>query len=108
MVDFSCYTPPATCRVPRATFMEHVSTMGIFDADSVALVERVTASSGTCLPLALFYIPPKPHHKESIQAALPGRGRPPLQGRAVSPERQRRVHCTLALVDASEPVRDEG
>ena len=68
LVDYACYKPPASCRVPFATFMEH--TRLISDDDkSVRFQTRILERSGlgedTCLPPANHYIPPNP----SMEAA---------------------------------------
>ncbi|GFZ15896.1 3-ketoacyl-CoA synthase 6 [Actinidia rufa] len=64
LVDYACYKPPVTCRVPFATFMEH-SRMNLKDSPkSVDFQMRILERSGlgeeTCLPPAIHYIPPNP------------------------------------------------
>lgn len=64
LVDFACYKPPVTCRVPFSTFMEH-SRMILKDSPkSVDFQMRILERSGlgeeTCLPPAIHYIPPNP------------------------------------------------
>ncbi|CAE5963436.1 unnamed protein product [Arabidopsis arenosa] len=64
LVDYSCYKPPVTCRVPFATFMEH-SRLNLKDnPKSVEFQMRILERSGlgeeTCLPPAIHYIPPTP------------------------------------------------
>ncbi|CAN6320907.1 unnamed protein product [Urochloa humidicola] len=68
LVDYACYKPPASCRVPFATFMEH--TRLISDDDkSVRFQTRILERSGlgedTCLPPANHYIPPNPSMEAS-------------------------------------------
>ncbi|KAA8547808.1 hypothetical protein F0562_004237 [Nyssa sinensis] len=64
LVDYACYKPPVTFRVPFATFMEH-SKLNLKDnPKSVDFQMRILERSGlgeeTCLPPAIHYIPPKP------------------------------------------------
>ncbi|KAA8530565.1 hypothetical protein F0562_005274 [Nyssa sinensis] len=64
LVDYACYKPPVTFRVPFATFMEH-SRFNLRDnPKSVDFQMRILERSGlgeeTCLPPASHYIPPKP------------------------------------------------
>jgi 3-ketoacyl-CoA synthase len=64
LVDYACFKPPVTCRVPFATFMEH-SRLNLKDnPKSVEFQMRILERSGlgeeTCLPPAIHYIPPKP------------------------------------------------
>ncbi|KAJ0988647.1 hypothetical protein J5N97_007003 [Dioscorea zingiberensis] len=64
LLDYSCYNPPKSCRVPFATFMEHTHHIPSFDEKSVQFQMRILERSGlgeeTCLPPANHYIPPKP------------------------------------------------
>lgn len=64
LVDYSCYRPPDSCRVPFATFMEHSRLFKYFDQKSLdfqmKILERSGLSEETCLPPALHYIPPSP------------------------------------------------
>lgn len=64
LVDYACFKPPVTCRVPFSTFMEH-SRLNLRDSPkSVEFQMRILERSGlgeeTCLPPAIHYIPPKP------------------------------------------------
>ncbi|CAL5370810.1 unnamed protein product [Camellia sinensis] len=64
LVDYACYKPPVTCRVPFSTFMEH-SRLNLKDhPKSVDFQMRILERSGlgeeTCLPPAIHYIPPTP------------------------------------------------
>jgi 3-ketoacyl-CoA synthase len=68
LVDYACYKPPGSCRVPFATFMEH--TRLISDDDrSVRFQTRILERSGlgedTCLPPANHFIPPNPSMEAS-------------------------------------------
>ncbi len=64
LVDYACYKPPVTCRVPFATFMEHSRLINSANPKSVEFQMRILERSGlgeeTCLPPANHYIPPKP------------------------------------------------
>ncbi|XP_011007926.1 PREDICTED: 3-ketoacyl-CoA synthase 6 [Populus euphratica] len=64
LVDYACYKPPVTCRVPFSTFMEHSRLILKDNPKSVDFQMRVLERSGlgeeTCLPPAIHYIPPKP------------------------------------------------
>lgn len=67
LVDYACFKPPFTYRVPFATFMEHsrlnYGTNNPSTAKSVEFQMRILERSGlgeeTCLPPANHYIPPK-------------------------------------------------
>ncbi|KAJ4731146.1 3-ketoacyl-CoA synthase [Rhynchospora pubera] len=63
LVDYACFKPAPSCRVPFATFMEHTS-MICEDPKSVQFQTRILERSGlgeeTCLPPANHYIPPNP------------------------------------------------
>ncbi|KAJ8444672.1 hypothetical protein Cgig2_030346 [Carnegiea gigantea] len=63
LVDYACFKPPLTCRVPFSTFMEH-SRLIVHDQKSVEFQMRILERSGlgeeTCLPPAIHYIPPNP------------------------------------------------
>lgn len=64
LVDYACYKPPVTCRVPFATFMEHSRLILKDNPKSVKFQMRILERSGlgeeTCLPPAIHYIPPTP------------------------------------------------
>ncbi|KAE9466640.1 hypothetical protein C3L33_01400, partial [Rhododendron williamsianum] len=64
LVDYACYKPPITCRVPFATFMEHSRLILKDSPKSVHFQMRILERSGlgeeTCLPPAIHYIPPTP------------------------------------------------
>ncbi|MBA0581231.1 hypothetical protein Gorai_023414, partial [Gossypium raimondii] len=64
LVDYACYKPPVTCRVPFATFMEHSRLNLSNNPKSVEFQMRILERSGlgeeTCLPPAIHYIPPTP------------------------------------------------
>ncbi|XP_008775195.3 3-ketoacyl-CoA synthase 6-like [Phoenix dactylifera] len=63
LVDYACFKPPNSCRVPFATFMEHTRLINS-DPKSVRFQTRILERSGlgeeTCLPPANHYIPPNP------------------------------------------------
>uniref|UniRef100_A0A5K0WGB3 3-ketoacyl-CoA synthase n=2 Tax=Nymphaea colorata TaxID=210225 RepID=A0A5K0WGB3_9MAGN len=72
LVDFACFKPPETCRIPFAAFMEHalnhsdeterVNPSQFFQKNSVNFMMKILERSGlgeeTCLPPALHYVPP--------------------------------------------------
>ncbi|KAL6994021.1 separase/separin [Sarracenia purpurea var. burkii] len=65
LVDYACYEPPVTCRVPFATFMEH-SRLNLIDSPKsvefqMRMLERSGLGEETCLPPAIHYIPPTPN-----------------------------------------------
>lgn len=64
LVDYTCYKPPVTCRVPFSTFMEHAKMITHFDKKSVDFQMRILERSGlgeeTSLPPSSHYIPPIP------------------------------------------------
>ncbi|KAF7134427.1 hypothetical protein RHSIM_Rhsim08G0081800 [Rhododendron simsii] len=64
LVDYACYKPPVTCRVPFATFMEHSRLILKNSPKSVDFQMRILERSGlgeeTSLPPAIHYIPPTP------------------------------------------------
>ncbi|KAH7655990.1 Very-long-chain 3-ketoacyl-CoA synthase protein [Dioscorea alata] len=61
ILDFACFKPPITCRVPHATFLEHSRLL--VDEKSVRFQMRILERSGiseeTGLPPPSFYLPPK-------------------------------------------------
>ncbi|PKA51137.1 3-ketoacyl-CoA synthase 6 [Apostasia shenzhenica] len=63
LVDYACFKPPVTCRVPFSTFMEH-TRLFCSDEKSYQFQARILERSGlgeeTCLPPANHYIPPSP------------------------------------------------
>ncbi|XP_019439039.1 PREDICTED: 3-ketoacyl-CoA synthase 6-like [Lupinus angustifolius] len=69
LVDYACFKPPVTCRVPFATFMEHSRLILKNNPKSVEFQMRILERSGlgeeTCLPPAIHYIPPKPTMENS-------------------------------------------
>lgn len=64
LVDYACYKPPMTCRVPSSTFMEHARIILSSQPKSVEFQMKILERSGlgeeTCLPPAIHYIPPRP------------------------------------------------
>ena len=64
LVDYACYKPPVTYRVPFATFMEHSRLNLSNNPKSVEFQMKILERSGlgeeTCLPPAIHYIPPTP------------------------------------------------
>ncbi|XP_022884342.1 3-ketoacyl-CoA synthase 6-like [Olea europaea var. sylvestris] len=64
LVDYACYKPPITSRVPFWTFMEHSRLILKDNPKSVEFQMRILERSGlgeeTSLPPAIHYIPPNP------------------------------------------------
>ncbi|CAI9752995.1 unnamed protein product [Fraxinus pennsylvanica] len=64
LVDYACYKPPITSRVPFSTFMEHSRLILKDNPKSVEFQMRILERSGlgeeTSLPPAIHYIPPNP------------------------------------------------
>ncbi|CAJ2648427.1 3-ketoacyl-CoA synthase 6-like [Trifolium pratense] len=73
LVDYACFKPPITCRVPFATFMEHSRLILKNNPKSVEFQMRILERSGlgeeTCLPPAIHYIPPNPTMEEARREA---------------------------------------
>ncbi|KAG9441520.1 hypothetical protein H6P81_017374 [Aristolochia fimbriata] len=71
LLDFTCFRPPHTCRVPFATFVEHANQ--VFDPKNAHFQMRVLQKSGlgeeTCFPPNIHYIPPEPTEKGSLEEA---------------------------------------
>ncbi|KAJ6796639.1 putative 3-ketoacyl-CoA synthase 6 [Iris pallida] len=63
LVDYACFKLPSSCRVPFATFMEHIRLI-TSDERSVEFQSRILERSGlgeeTCLPPATHLLPPSP------------------------------------------------
>ena len=73
LVDYACFKPPVSSRVPSATFIEH-SRLNLIDSPkSVEFQLRILERSGlgeeTCLPPASHYIPPKPTMEDARSEA---------------------------------------
>ncbi|GMY18354.1 3-ketoacyl-CoA synthase 6 [Fagus crenata] len=73
LVDYACFKPPVSSRVPSATFIEH-SRLNLKDSPkSVEFQLRILERSGlgeeTCLPPASHYIPPKPTMEDARSEA---------------------------------------
>ncbi|CAN6843763.1 hypothetical protein Bca4012_049678 [Brassica carinata] len=73
LVDYSCYKPPVTCRVPFATFMEYSRLFLNDKPKRVEFQKRILERSGlgeeTCLPPAIHSIPPTPTMDEARSEA---------------------------------------
>ncbi|KAK1439105.1 hypothetical protein QVD17_04920 [Tagetes erecta] len=65
LVDYSCYKPPASFRVPFSTFMEHKSLAFKDNPKGVKFMKMILERSGlgeeTCVPHQTHYIPPNPN-----------------------------------------------
>ncbi|GMH01894.1 hypothetical protein Nepgr_003733 [Nepenthes gracilis] len=61
LVDYACYLPPASCRAPSSAFVEHLK---LFTKNEKIvefqrkILERSGLGEETCLPPAIFCIPP--------------------------------------------------
>nr|XP_043625216.1 3-ketoacyl-CoA synthase 5-like [Erigeron canadensis] len=64
LVDFACFKPPSSLRVPYATACEHGRIILATEPKSIAFQVKIFERSGlgeeTSLPHALHYIPPNP------------------------------------------------
>ncbi|CAA0809507.1 3-ketoacyl-CoA synthase 5 [Striga hermonthica] len=73
LVDFTCFKPPNFCRVPKSTYLEHVSMLDFLDGESVSFMSKVLKRSGqgemTYLPPAVHTIPPSSSHGEAAREA---------------------------------------
>ena len=62
LVDFSCYLPPDSLRVPTANFIEHCEASNIFDQENIDFQVKILERSGigfeSCMPIAVHEIPP--------------------------------------------------
>ncbi|KAJ0987209.1 hypothetical protein J5N97_005565 [Dioscorea zingiberensis] len=70
LLDYACFTPPATLRVTFSMFMEHASQVDFFDEKSVKFMMRILERSGlgeeTCVPTPNHCIPPDPNMEASL------------------------------------------
>ncbi|KAB2628427.1 3-ketoacyl-CoA synthase 7-like [Pyrus ussuriensis x Pyrus communis] len=61
LVDFTCYLPPESLRVPASKFIEHIEISGIHDKESVNFQAKVLERSGigseSCMPVTVHEIP---------------------------------------------------
>lgn len=73
LVDYACYKPPVSCRVPFWMFMEHSRIILSSEPKSVEFQMRILERSGlgeeTCLPPAIHYIPPTPNMDSAREEA---------------------------------------
>ncbi|KAL6315000.1 hypothetical protein AAG906_030831 [Vitis piasezkii] len=64
LVDYACFKPPASYRVPHATLVEHLRLSNKDNPEIVEFQRRILQRSGlgdeTCLAPANLYIPPTP------------------------------------------------
>ncbi|KAG0490962.1 hypothetical protein HPP92_007825 [Vanilla planifolia] len=63
LLDYACFRPMNSCRVPFASYMEHARLCEFFDERSVEFQMRILERSGlgeeTCLPPSNHYLPPQ-------------------------------------------------
>lgn len=68
LVDYCCYKPSPSFRVPFTTFMEHIKLISNNDKSlrfQTRILERSGLGEETCLPPANHYIPPNPSMEAS-------------------------------------------
>ncbi|XBI70372.1 hypothetical protein VPH35_064873 [Triticum aestivum] len=68
LVDYCCYKPSPSFRVPFTTFMEHIKLISNNDRSlrfQTRILERSGLGEETCLPPANHYIPPNPSMEAS-------------------------------------------
>ncbi|KAK9074495.1 hypothetical protein SSX86_007093 [Deinandra increscens subsp. villosa] len=69
LIDFACFKPPSTFRVPYATAVEHGRIIFASEPKSIAFLIKILERSGlgeeTCLPHTLHYLPPNPSMKDA-------------------------------------------
>ncbi|XP_058076988.1 3-ketoacyl-CoA synthase 7-like [Magnolia sinica] len=62
LIDFSCYRPPESHRIPLSTFMEHTQICAGFDNSSInfqiKIMERCGLGQETCVPENIHQLPP--------------------------------------------------
>lgn len=62
LVDFACYRPPDSLRVPESHFIEHSEAADVFDQESLDFQEKVLWRSGigseACMPISVHEMPP--------------------------------------------------
>nr|WDA53430.1 very-long-chain 3-oxoacyl-CoA synthase/cut1 3-ketoacyl-CoA synthase 6 [Erycina pusilla] len=72
ILDYSCYKPPSSCRVPFSTFLEHTRLISS-DPKSYQFQARIIERGGlgeqTCLPPTTHYLPPNPNMDASRHEA---------------------------------------
>ncbi|KAK9288683.1 hypothetical protein L1049_017146 [Liquidambar formosana] len=61
LLDFACYQPPDSCRLPKSMFVEHIFLDNSFDSDCVAFKTKIMEKSGfseeTSIPPSQSYLP---------------------------------------------------
>ncbi|XP_062080272.1 3-ketoacyl-CoA synthase 7-like [Humulus lupulus] len=62
LMDFACYRPPDSLRVPASHFIEHVERSGRFTQESIDFQDKVLNRSGisseTCMPISVHEVIP--------------------------------------------------
>ncbi|TKW38539.1 hypothetical protein SEVIR_1G121866v4 [Setaria viridis] len=73
LVDYACFRPSPTYRVPTSTFIEHANLVSFLDDGSVRFMTRMLERSGigdeSSLPPADHYIPPYSSFGEALAEA---------------------------------------
>eukprot|EP00249_Psilotum_nudum_P004799 c18295_g2_i1 orf=185-1717(+) len=63
LIDFACFCPPESWRIPPASFMEHLELTGRFDDKSIDFQRKILERSGlgdkTSLSNGFQYMPPR-------------------------------------------------
>lgn len=75
IVDYACYKPPASCRVPFSTFLEHTRLICSDEKSyqfQARIIERGGLGEETCLPPTTHYLPPTPNIEASRDEAKLG------------------------------------
>ncbi|XP_020184542.2 3-ketoacyl-CoA synthase 5-like [Aegilops tauschii subsp. strangulata] len=69
LVDYACFQGIGSCRMPRATFIEHIHLNPLFDEHSVSFMTRMLESSAigeeTRLPAGDLYMPAQNSFQEA-------------------------------------------
>ncbi|KAG9157613.1 hypothetical protein Leryth_014128 [Lithospermum erythrorhizon] len=71
LIDFSCYLPPDSLRVPTANFIEHCEVCGLHEVEAVDFQTKASLRTGigseACVPLATHELPPDRSLKSSVE-----------------------------------------
>ncbi|KAF5738726.1 hypothetical protein HS088_TW13G01627 [Tripterygium wilfordii] len=73
LVDFACYRPPKSTRVPMSMFIEHITLHRTIDTESVAFQHKILEKSGlgeeTCIHPSLTQLPIKKSFSFAMEEA---------------------------------------
>ncbi|ERM96056.1 hypothetical protein AMTR_s00129p00100770 [Amborella trichopoda] len=74
LVDYTCYKPPESCRVPLSTILKHARLIPFLDPQCLEFQVRVLERSGlgetTCVPRGLHCIPDQSMANARAEAEL--------------------------------------